>query len=99
MNYSFHPEASREAEKAVRYYCEIYPELGESFRAEIEETIDRMLRTPKAWHPIKKAYRRCSLNRFPFCLIFRVDEQKNECQIFAIMHFKRKPGYWEKRKF
>jgi plasmid stabilization system protein ParE len=98
MTYSFHPEASREAEKAVEYYREIDPELGENFRKEIVETIGRVLRAPNAWHPIKKTYRRCSLNRFPFCLIYRVDEQKDECQIFAVMHFKRKPGYWEKRK-
>lgn len=99
MNYSFHPEAIRETEKAIGYYSEIYPESGESFCVEIEETISRILKVPKAWHPIKKAYRRCSLNRFPFCIIYRIDEQMNECQIFALMHFKRKPGYWKNRKF
>jgi hypothetical protein len=55
MNYSFHPAATREAEKAVLYYSEIYPELGESFREEIEETIKRILRTPNAWHPVKNS--------------------------------------------
>ena len=98
MNYSFHPEASREAEKAVRYYREIYPELGENFRIELEKTIARVLLTPNAWHPINETYRRCSLNRFPFCLIYRLEEKKDECQFFALMHFKRKPGYWEHRK-
>lgn len=58
MKYSFHPEAIREAEKAVGYYSEIYPELGKSFRMELEETIFRVLRSPDAWHPINETYRR-----------------------------------------
>jgi len=39
------------------------------------------------------------LNRFPFGVIYRLDKTKNECQVFAIMHFKRKPGYWQSRRF
>lgn len=99
MNFSFHPEAEEEAEKSTLYYTEIAPEYGEHFQTEIGAAIDRIIQAPNAWKPLKKDVRRCPLNRFPFGLIYRVNEGQNEIQIFAVMHVKRKPGYWENRRF
>jgi hypothetical protein len=99
MKISVHPEANEETQRAGRHYTEIHPELGKNFRAEVEEALTRISEAPTAWHPLKKDFRRCSLNRFPFGIIYRLREEENECQIFAVMHFKRKPGYWEHRRF
>lgn len=97
MNIVFHPEAQKEAQKATTHYTDIHTQLGSDFRTELEEAVSRIVQAPTAWHPIKKDYRRCTLNRFPFGVIYRVDTSNNECQIFAVMHFKRKPGYWQSR--
>jgi len=99
MNVVFHSSAKIEAQKATSHYTEIHKQLGSDFRKELEETVSRIIHTPSAWHPIKKGYRRCSLNKFPFGVIYRVDKSKNECQVFAVMHFKREPGYWQSRRF
>ncbi|MDZ7718446.1 MAG: type II toxin-antitoxin system RelE/ParE family toxin [Balneolaceae bacterium] len=99
MRVVFHPEAKQEAQRATIHYTEIHTQLGIDFRQELEEAVSRIIQVPTAWHSIKKSYRRCSLKRFPFGIIYHVDEQKNECQIYAVMHFKRKPGYWKSRKF
>ena len=99
MNVVFHPAAQKEAQKATAHYKEIHKQLGRDFRIELEEAILRIVQAPTAWHPITKNYQRCSLNRFPFGVIYRVDQVKNECQVFAVMHFKRKPGYWQSRRF
>lgn len=99
MNVVFHPEAQKEAQKATEHYTDINKQLGKEFRIELKRAVSRIVKTPSAWHAIKNDYRRCILNRFPFGLIYRVDEVNNECQIFAVMHFKRKPGYWQSRRF
>jgi len=99
VNVVFHPAAQKEAQKATAHYSEIHKQLGSDFRIELEEAVSRIVQAPTAWNPIKKDYRRCILNRFPFGLIYRVDPSKNECQVFAVMHFKRKPGYWQSRTF
>ncbi len=99
MNVVFHPSAKIEAQKATAHYTEIHKQLGRDFRKELEEAVLRIVYAPTAWHPIKKDFRRCTLNRFPFGVIYRLDKTKNECQVFAIMHFKRKPGYWQSRRF
>ena len=99
MNVVFHPAAQKEARKATVHYSEIHKQLGMDFRIELEEAVSRIVQAPTAWHPIKNDYRRCTLNKFPFGVIYRVDQSKNECQVFAVMHFKRKPGYWQSRIF
>jgi len=99
MNVVFHPAAQDEARKATAHYSEIQKQLGRDFRIELEEAVSRILQAPTAWNPINKSYRRCILNRFPFGVIYRVAKSKNECQVFAVMHFKRKPGYWQSRTF
>ena len=99
MTVVFHPAAQREAQKATAHYSEIHLQLGRDFRKELEEAVSRIVKAPTAWHPLKKEYRRCTMNKFPFALIYRTDQAKNECQVFAVMHFKRKPGYWQHRKF
>jgi hypothetical protein len=34
--------------------------------------------------------------KFPFSVVYLVGE--NEIVIFAVAHFKRKPGYWKSRR-
>jgi hypothetical protein len=99
MNVVFHPAAQIEAQKATAHYTEIHKQLGRDFREELEEAVLRIVQAPTAWQPIKKEYRRCILNRFPFGVIYRVENTQNECQVFAVMHFKREPGYWQHRRF
>ena len=99
MNVVFHPAAQNEAQKTTAHYTGIHKQLGVDFRIELERAVSRIVQAPTAWHPIKKDYRRCILNRFPFGVIYRADQSKNECQVFAVMHFKRKPGYWQSRTF
>ncbi len=99
MKVVFHPAAQKEAQKATVYYTEIHEQLGRDFRIELEEAVLRIVQAPTAWHPIKKNFRRCILGRFPFGVIYRTNPYKNECQIFAVMHLKRKPGYWQSRTF
>jgi len=99
MNVVFHPAAKKESQKATAHYLEIHKQLGSDFRRELEEAVSRIVQAPTAWNPLKKDYRRCILNRFPFGVIYRVDQSNNECQVFAVMHFKREPGYWQFRTF
>lgn len=99
MTYEFHSAARKEVISATRHYQDINNRLGKDFRNDIEEIISRILANPEAWTPLKKNYRRCLLKRFPFGIIYKVDEKKSVCKIFAVMHLHRKPGYWKNRKF
>lgn len=95
MNYSFNQEAEAEFEAAVDFYEECEAGLGETFSEEVEATIGRILRFPKSWPKYSLRSRRCLCSRFPFSIIYRISE--DEIRIYAVMHQKRKPGYWKDR--
>ena len=56
MNYSFHPDAEGELEKAENHYDGIDGTLGDRFRAEFEMSIARILSLPNAWQSLSKIF-------------------------------------------
>ena len=95
MNYRLHLDAKKELQEATYYYANVSQSLADDFLAEIEECISRILTFPEAWTPLPSGARRCRTNRFPYSLIYR--RQDDLIFIMAVMHFHRKPGYWEYR--
>ena len=41
--------------------------------------------------------RRCLIHRFPYGMIYALDEEKSGILILAVMHLHREPGYWSER--
>jgi hypothetical protein len=87
--------ARRELTEAVRYYNAQRERLGEQFRDEIWETIQRIQHFPEAWQPLSASIRRCQMNRFPYGLIYESSEE--EIVIIAVGHLHRAPEYWRSR--
>ncbi len=96
MNFTFHPLAKVELNKAVDYYEEQQVGLGLEFAEEVYSTIERICRFPKAWTPLSKKVRRALTNRFPYGVIYQL--HGNSIIIVAIAHLNRKPAYWKTRK-
>ena len=65
MTFHFHPEAAHEFERAIDYYEECKPRLGEDFAFEVFATIERIVAYPEAWPKTGRGIRRCLTNRFP----------------------------------
>ncbi|RLD61710.1 MAG: type II toxin-antitoxin system RelE/ParE family toxin [Bacteroidetes bacterium] len=97
MNFSFHPEAEAEFNGAVKYYEDIEQVLGFDFATEVYSTIQHIVSLPKAWPIIEMDIHRCLVNRFPYGVLYSVED--NEIYIVAIMHFHRHPDYWKHRMF
>ena len=95
MKVRFLVTARRELKDAVLYYNASQPRLGDEFRDEVWETIQRIKKFPEAWHPLSASIRRCQMNRFPYGLIYVASE--NEILIIAVAHLHRAPEYWHSR--
>lgn len=95
MKYSFDPDAQAEYFEAIRYYEQQAEGLGSRFIADVENTIGRILAFPETWGRLTINTRRAILNLFPYGIIYHFDG--TEIYILAVMHLKRKPGYWIKR--
>ena len=92
----FHSEARLEFLDSVAYYEAIQAGLGERFRQSIEAAVELAASFPLAGSPHKHGTRRVFPKKFPFSVVYLVGE--NEIVIFAVAHFKRRPGYWKSRR-
>jgi hypothetical protein len=95
MTYSFHPEAENEFVDAINYYEECEGGLGEDFSIEVYATIRNIVAFPTAWPVIDEPVRRCLTNRFPFGILYSINQ--DIIFILAVMHLHRHPDYWKKR--
>ena len=92
---SFHPAAKAELREAAAYYEERRAGLGPQFLAEVRSVTDKIRQSPLRCSFVASNYRCCRVKRFPYGIVYRVDD--TEVFIAAVMHFKRKPGYWQDR--
>ena len=90
-----HPAADEEFAEAVRYYAEVDPDLGIRFYREIERLIGEVSANPERYCMIDPPARRHISTDFPYALIYL--EKADHVWIVAVMHLKRRPGYWRKR--
>ncbi len=80
----------------VDYYKQFDQTLSYDFIQEFEVAVQRLIKFPKAGHPYLHQTKRIFLNRFPYAIVYKVYRDEL-IMVFAIMHMKRKPDYWEKR--
>ena len=90
--YRFTSAALSELREATLYYEQQEKGLGAKFLDEIDVTVDRMLRFPRAWHPVSARSRRCRTHRFPFGLLYQA--RPDEVLITAVMDLRRDPQRW-----
>ncbi|MEK6283107.1 MAG: type II toxin-antitoxin system RelE/ParE family toxin [Acidobacteriota bacterium] len=98
-SYGFHSEAADEYLAATRYYLDHASTLvAAAFVAEVEDAIKTLLTSPKTWPVIEQPQiRRYLLKRFPYSLYYRWETERDRVSIYAVMHFSRRPDYWQHR--
>ena len=91
----FHPSALKEAESAQLWYADRSEAASIAFIAELTHAVNKITESPNRWPKYHKDTRRYFFPRFPFSLIYRFTEE--QLVVIAVMHHRRKPGYWAKR--
>jgi len=92
----FLPPAEEEMIAAARYYESQSPGLGSAFLDEVEQATNGLAAHPQAAPVVRNGIRRRLLTRFPFGLLYQVEDTR--IVIIAVMHLRRRPGYWEGRQ-
>ena len=93
--HSFHPDAAQEYADAATYYFRITAELGGRFHDEIERLIHDARCHPDRFRIFDPPARRHFSDVFPYAVIYL--DQPDRVWIVAVMHLKRRPGYWKRR--
>jgi len=91
----FTSDAETELDEAARFYNERQSGLGDEFVATVERGCELLLERPMAWKRLDRRTRQYLLRRFPFGIIYLVED--GEIVVVAIAHLSRKPGYWRAR--
>ncbi len=92
MNALFSKLALQELDDATGYYEIEFPGLGLRFRDEVKKATNRILEYPEAWSVEKGEIRKCLLHKFPYKLLYSIEQ--DHIFIIAVAHQHRKPGYW-----
>ena len=96
LAFELNDAAEAEFYDIVDYYKQFDQELSYDFIQEFENAVKQLIKFPKAGHPYLHLTKRTFLNRFPYAIVYKV-YRDDLIMVFAIMHMKRKPDYWEKR--
>lgn len=80
---------------AAKYYELQAPGLGLDFMDKIDSAIQDIGKNPERWPIIQSNIRRRLIHRFPYALLYRIDD--NEIIIQSTMHLRRRPDYWTYR--
>ncbi|MCF7949761.1 MAG: type II toxin-antitoxin system RelE/ParE family toxin [Spirochaetia bacterium] len=92
MKIEFSTIAYEEFKSAIEYYELQEIGLGIRFKYEVNESLKRIKRYPEAWQQETKSTRRFLLKRFPYKIVYYLE---NEIIIIvAVAHTHRKPFYW-----
>ncbi len=95
MRIDFHPEATSELEESADWYKERSRVAERGFLLAVESAIHKLEKDPKRFPRLDARHQSCSVETYPFQIIFRNDGRR--IFIIAIAHAKRRPGYWRER--
>ena len=90
-------EAQVDVDEIFVWYEEQKQSLGLEFIEALENTLDRIVRNPYHALLIEKDARSATLKRFPYEIIYRVDDAKMQVRIIAVIHQHRNPEWFYKR--
>lgn len=81
---------------AAELYEHEVPDLGKAFLSEVRRAVELIESRPRIGSQISRDTRRSLLRRFPYSVIYGLDE--DQLVIVAIAHHRRRPGYWRERR-
>jgi len=90
-----HPQAIEEARSAFEWYRDQNPPAATAFQAELERILESLPANPRRWPAYELCTRRAFLKGFPHFVVFL--EHEDDIEVLAIVHTRRKPGFWWSR--
>ena len=87
--------ARLEFDEAKEFFEIEQASLGTRFEDEIKHSLLRIQQYPQAWPPERKEIRRYIVHKFPYKILYSIQDDK--IVVLAFAHLHRKPDYWTDR--
>ncbi|MFI4862497.1 MAG: type II toxin-antitoxin system RelE/ParE family toxin [Phycisphaerales bacterium JB063] len=79
---------------ALRHYLTIDARLAADFADRVDRSVESILVNRAVASAYLAGTRRKLLGRFPFAIVYRVRSSECVVEIVALVHLRRRPGYW-----
>lgn len=89
MTVQFLQRAVAEYNSAIDFYESQQPGLGFDFAHEVDATVKKIIAFPNAWQLVSNDVRRCLLSRFPYGLMYAVED--GTIIILSVFDLRRNP--------
>ena len=89
--YIYAPVAFIEYKDAISWYDMHSKRAAENFVIAVNEKIKSICKNPTRYRNTYKIYRETSLRKYPYYLIYFIDESKRIVVITSVYHHKRNP--------
>ena len=95
MNYTttFRKRAAKEYLEAIAWYKERSLTAAEKFVKAVNETLAKIESEPNYFRKSYNQFHEAKTRKFPYSIIYFIDEEKNRAVITSIFHQKRNPYY------
>lgn len=93
----YEPSALVEYKKAISWYQERNETAADNFVKEVKEKIIMICDNPLRYRNTYKKLRETSLKKYPYSIVYFVDEEKQLIIVFSVYHHKRNPRRKYKR--
>ncbi len=93
---SFRQQARAEVLEARVWYDAPMLGLGLEFAQAVDDALERVLRMPEAFTPLRGDVRQVVLRRFPYSILFAYES--NEVVVLTVHHHRKKPTRWHRKR-
>lgn len=93
MNYQiiYTPVALAEYKDAIIWYDERSKTAAENFVKAVTEKIKTICQDPLRYRSLYKNFKETSLKKYPYCIVYFIDENEHTVIISSVYHHKRNP--------
>ncbi len=91
------PAARLDILESIRWYNEQKADLGRQFYNILKRTMVRIKKSPESFQVRYKSLRMAPVGKFPFMIVYQINQTKKHIAIIAVLHTSRNPQIWKER--
>ena len=88
---TYRPIATQEYEDAIKWYEERSIQAAERFVKAVDLKLDEISNNPKQYKNLFRNYYEVSTRKYPYTIVYFIEEALQRVVIVAIYHHKRRP--------
>ena len=91
FRYILHESAQSDYEASLKWYKERSQQAAENFVIAVDHGLQLICDNPTRWRNKYKRFYELNLKKFPFTIVYAIEEEQQLIVIVAIYHHKRNP--------